>query len=77
MHERLVARLRDNLVDWLPELESASVVTVEALDQVTSFEAWNRLRSDQGLGCARAGAVMLRSVEALLGLPDSPTTEGA
>ena len=38
---------------------------VEALDQATSFEAWDRLRNDQRLGRPRARAVMERTVRAL------------
>ena len=39
----------------------------EALDLVTSFEAWDRLRSDQHLGRERAEAAITAAALALLG----------
>jgi AcrR family transcriptional regulator len=65
-HRGLVRELRAALARWLPELEGAPAELVEALDLATSFEAWDRLRSDQRLGPARARAVMQRGVLALL-----------
>ena len=50
--------LRKRLFGWLPEVREASAELVEALDQVTSFEAWDRLRGDQRLSRARARAAM-------------------
>ena len=41
--------LRKDLADWLPEVAELSPVRREAVDAATSFEAWNRLRSHQGL----------------------------
>jgi AcrR family transcriptional regulator len=65
-HHKLVRELRARLLRWLPELRDAPDEIVEALDQATSFEAWDRLRSDQRLGRARARAAMERNVRALL-----------
>lgn len=65
-HRKLVRQLRAWLLRWLPELRDAPADLVEALDQATSFEAWNRLRSDQRLGQARARAAMERAVKALV-----------
>lgn len=48
------------------ELRSASADLVEALDAVTSFETWDRLRHAQRLSRARACEVMTRGVLALL-----------
>ncbi|MGI9286125.1 MAG: TetR/AcrR family transcriptional regulator [Pseudomonadales bacterium] len=42
--------LRKDLDDWLPELKKVSVETREAIDAITSFEFWDRLQSQQGLG---------------------------
>ncbi len=39
---------------------------MDALDLATSFEAWDRLRSDQQLGYARAQAAMERLALALV-----------
>jgi AcrR family transcriptional regulator len=65
-HRTLVRQLRARLLRWLPELRDAPADLVEALDQVTSFEAWDRLRSDQRLGRPRARAAMERAVKALV-----------
>ena len=65
-HHKLVRELRARLLRWLPELRDAPDEMVEALDQATSFEAWDRLRSDQRLGRPRARAAMERNVQALL-----------
>jgi hypothetical protein len=61
-----VSELRERLLRWLPEFADAPPVIVEALDQATSFEAWDRLRSDQRLGRDRARAAMECAVQALL-----------
>ena len=63
-HRKLVRQLRARLLRWLPELRDAPADLVEALDQATSFEAWDRLRSDQRLGRPRARAAMERAVKA-------------
>jgi AcrR family transcriptional regulator len=65
-HRKLVRQLRARLLHWLPELHGAPADLVEALDQATSFEAWDRLRSDQRLGRPRARAAMERAVKALV-----------
>jgi AcrR family transcriptional regulator len=62
----LARRLRTELRRWLPELERAPEELLEALDLVTSFEAWDRLRSEQRLGAARAQATLERVALALL-----------
>ncbi len=66
-HIALVRDLRADLLLWLPELRDAPEDLVEALDLVTSFEAWDRLRGDQRLSRARAQASLTRTVLALLG----------
>lgn len=65
-HREMVRRLRLELERWLPELEEAPPELASALELVTSFEAWDRLRSEQRLGSARAVATLERSVLALL-----------
>jgi len=64
-HARLVRVLRAELLRWLPEVGHAAALT-DALDLVTSFEAWDRLRSEQALGRARAQAAVERTVLALI-----------
>ncbi len=65
-HSRLVRGLRAELMRWLPELATAGDEVIAAVELVTSFEAWDRLRSDQRLGRDRARAVVEASVRALL-----------
>ena len=65
-HAALVRELRAALLRWLPELEDAPADLVEALDLAVSFEAWDRLRSEQKLSRARAQAAVERAVLALL-----------
>jgi AcrR family transcriptional regulator len=72
-HSRLVATLREDLFRWLPELARADEAVVAALDLWLCFEAWERLRTDQGLDVDRAAAVLERGVESLLGA--SPPAE--
>lgn len=49
--------LRAELRRWLPELERRPEV-LEPLDLLLSFEAWDRLRSEQRLGVQRALATL-------------------
>ncbi len=65
-YRRLVLRLRQRLLLWLPELKGAAPALVEALDQATSFEAWDRLRGDQRLSKPRAQAAMTCATRALV-----------
>jgi AcrR family transcriptional regulator len=66
-HEALVSRMRKDLRRWFPELKNMDAPTVHALELVTSFEAWDRLRVDQRLGKQRAAEVMQQAMSALLG----------
>ena len=65
-HRALVGELRAHLARWLPELGEAPRAVADALEQATSFEAWERLRGDQGLSAARAREAMEVAVLALL-----------
>ena len=69
-HGTLVRALRADLLRWLPELRRAPADLVEALDLALSFEAWDRLRTDQKLGRDRARDALLRTVFALLAVRD-------
>jgi len=64
-HGILVRALRADLERWLPELRRAPADLVDALDLVLSFEAWDRLRTDQRLGRNRARDVLVRAVLAV------------
>ncbi|MFQ5698461.1 MAG: TetR/AcrR family transcriptional regulator [Myxococcota bacterium] len=65
-HAAGVGMLRGDLRRALPELERASSEVLEALDLVTSFEAWERLRTDQHLSRERTRATLERAILALL-----------
>ncbi len=65
-HAELVRVLRSELFRWLPELEPGVPALADALELSTSFEAWDRLRTDQRLSRLRAQAVVERIVIALL-----------
>ena len=67
-HAKFVRVQRNDLMRVLPELKSAPAPVVEALDLITSFAAWDRLRGDQGLSRERAEAAVQRAVLALLKL---------
>jgi AcrR family transcriptional regulator len=66
MHQTLVNELRAGLRVWLPELSDAPADLRDALELLTSFEAWDRLRSEQRLGAEKARAAVERGVLALL-----------
>ncbi len=67
-HAAVVRELRTALREALPELAEAPPAFGEALDLTTSFEAWDRLRTDQRLSRERAQS----AVEcAVLGIVES------
>lgn len=76
-HLRLQQLLHDDLRGWLPELASVPADVREAVDLVTSFEAWERLRADRQLSVRTAGAVVARTLHALLGGSRSKRTARA
>jgi AcrR family transcriptional regulator len=57
-HRRLARELRAALRAAVPELASASPEREEALDLVLSFEAWDRLRTQQRLSAQQTTAVL-------------------
>ena len=65
-HARLVRELRERLVRALPELAGVPESVVEALDVVLSFDAWDRLRTDQKLSRERAKAAVETAALALV-----------
>ena len=52
-----VRELREDLAMWLPELSREGAL-FESFDAAVSFEVWDRLRSNQRLGVARAREAM-------------------
>ena len=69
-HALLVRGLRADLKRWLPEVLRAPREVVDALDLATSFEAWDRLRTEQRLGPRRAQLVVERLVLAIVNTLD-------
>jgi AcrR family transcriptional regulator len=65
-HAELVRRLRAALRGWLPELANAPLELAAAIELVSSFEAWDRLRVDQRLSRERAEATLARAVLTLI-----------
>lgn len=63
---RLVRNQREALLAVLPAEVRADAELVDALDLSLSFEAWRRLRTDQGASIPTARAVMRRLAAALL-----------
>jgi AcrR family transcriptional regulator len=61
----IAPRLRSNLRTWLPELSDAPVDVTDALELITSPEAWHRLRQEQKLGVKRATQAMYRAASAV------------
>lgn len=65
-HADMVRTLREHLLEWLPELHRKLADRLEACELISSFEAWDRLRVDQKLSCARATSVTEHALLALL-----------
>jgi hypothetical protein len=66
-HTDMVRALREDLLRYLPEITGLPDHRRQAIELVTSFEAWDRLRSDQKLGRDRAQTVVERTLLDLLG----------
>ena len=64
-HLRQVRELRERLWTALPELERLAHVRRRALELLLSFDAWDRLRSDQKLARERAAGVVEAAAQAL------------
>lgn len=65
-HERLVKALREILKQQLPPVIARDQLKVEALDLLLSFEAWSRLRREQGLSPKRAQETLEAAVRRLV-----------
>ena len=69
-HARLAEALREILVREAPPALRNDAARFEALDLLLSYEAWSRLRDDQGLTPKAARAALRAAVSALLGPKD-------
>lgn len=65
-HDQFIQRLRQPVLDLLAGNDREPAM-IAALDLLLSFEAWQRLRVDQGLGDQAARQTLKRAIGALLG----------
>lgn len=66
-YARLVVQLRAILERELPPEAARDPLKLEALDLLLSFEAWARLRREQGLSIERAEAVLEAATRRIIG----------
>ena len=66
-HGRLVEGLRTNLRRILPPAIADDQILLETLDLLLSYEAWSRLRREQGLTPKRAREVVEAAVRKVIG----------
>jgi hypothetical protein len=62
----MVTKLREILERELPPEVARDAMKLEALDLLLSYEAWARLRREQGLSVDRAKAVLESAARALI-----------
>ncbi len=65
-HAKFVAVLRRILIDRLPKSPPLQRGVIEAIDLLLSFEAWQRLRRDQGLSVAMAKQVLGHALQSII-----------
>ncbi len=65
--DRLAVELRATLEQSLPPAISGDPMKLEALDLLMSFEAWSRLRREQGLSVETAQKVIEAAVQRTIG----------
>jgi hypothetical protein len=65
-HETLLREQRKHLLETFPEVDALPAELRNALEVVTSFEFWELLRTDQGLGTARAEETVRAAARLLL-----------
>ena len=65
-HAMMLREQRAHLLAVLPEVESLPPELRQAVEVVTGFEFWDLLRTDQGLGVARAEETLRETTRTLL-----------
>jgi len=65
-HRSMVRDMRADLERWLPELANAPARVANAFEMAVSFEAWDRLRTDQKLSQKDVREALETTVEALV-----------
>ena len=68
-HRRFLVMERDGLKSVLPRSIIAKPLLFSALEATLGFQAWRRMRHDQGLSPPEAERVMRFTVERLIGAP--------
>ncbi len=64
-HDRMLALMRARLLSILPAAALADLALVETIDLLLSFEAWQRLRSEQHLDADTARSLILSELDRL------------
>lgn len=65
-YRRFIELERTTLRGILPDAIATDRLLFPALEMVTGFQAWRRLRQDQGLSAARAEAVLRNTIARLI-----------
>ena len=73
-HARFAALAREILRREMPAEAARDKARFEALDMLLSFEAWVRLRRDQGLSAKRTVETLERAVASLIAGSDAPSS---
>ena len=68
VHRELIDQLNHDLVLWLPEVSELPVTLRMGVELVVSFDAWDRLRDEQGLGPRQTIGVLDATLAKLLDL---------
>ncbi|WP_296615342.1 TetR/AcrR family transcriptional regulator [Sphingomonas sp.] len=74
-HVRMLGMMRQRLRSFLPREITDDVVRFETIDLMLSFEAWQRLRDEQGLSVDVARRIVLREVLRLAGAENSAAAD--
>lgn len=73
-HARMQGMMRNRLRSFLPAAITDDEVRFETIDLMLSFEAWQRLRDEQGLSIELARRIVMREVLRLAGAEGAETT---
>ena len=68
VHQEFIEQLDRDLELWLPEVAELPVSIRTGVELIASFDAWDRLREEQGLGPRQAIGVLEATLARLIGL---------
>ena len=63
---RMTKRLRENLLEWIPELDEPPSDLLEICDTLASAEHWDRMRHSQKLSRSRASTLIKKTILKML-----------